>query len=142
MTVVANDTPNPGLAFLGVGWAFPVGVGPDGAILKASYEDDVTQAILIILQTNPGERIMRPDFGAGLNDFVFKPMNQDTMERVKDRVQRALTAWEPRIDILDITVETGDEANVLLIDMSYQVRATNTRLNLVYPFYLQEGNTQ
>jgi len=130
-------------SFLGVGWAFPVRVGPDGAIVEAVYEEDIRQAIRIILRTSPGERVMRPNFGAGLKDFVFEPVSTATTERVKDRVQRALAAWEPRIDVVGVTVTTdAAERNRLLIDMTYRVRATNARQNLVFPFYLEEGTTQ
>ena len=84
---------------------------------------------------------MRPDFGAGLSDFVFEPLDATTMNLVKTRVQEALIAWEPRIDILNISV-TADpvQYNQLLIDMTYRVRATNSQFNLVYPFFLQEGS--
>ena len=139
---MADDAADPARAFLGVGWAFPVGVGADGAIAEAAYEDDVRQAIRIILLTNPGERVMRPDFGAGLKDFVFEPVSVATMELVKARVQRALAAWEARIDVLSVAVTTdADQRNKLLIDLTYRVRATNSRLNLVFPFYLEEGTT-
>jgi phage baseplate assembly protein W len=127
-------------AFLGVGWAFPVCLESDGVIATATYEEDIHQAIRIILGTNHGERVMRPDFGAGLNRFVFEPVNLPTMLLVKKRVEEALIDWEPRIDVLNVKV-TADpsERNKLLIDVEYRVRATNTAANLVYPFYLQEG---
>ncbi|HMG36492.1 MAG TPA: GPW/gp25 family protein [Blastocatellia bacterium] len=127
-------------AFLGVGWAFPTCLGKDGVISIVAFEEDIRQAIRIILGTNRDERVMRPDFGAGLNAFVFEPVSPTTMQLVKKRVQEALIDWEPRIDVLDVKV-TGDssEHNKLLIDVEYRVRATNTRTNLVYPFYLDEG---
>ena len=127
-------------AFLGVGFAFPPHLDADGALAEAVYEEDIRQAIHIILGTNPGERVMRPDFGAGLNTFVFEPLNTTTMAQVKTRVQEAMVTWEPRIDVEEVTVTTDPpEKNKLLIDLTYRVRATNTRFNLVYPFYLQEG---
>jgi Bacteriophage baseplate protein W len=127
-------------AFLGIGWAFPVCLDKDGTISTVAYEEDIREAIRIILGTNRDERVMRPDFGAGLNTFVFEPVSPTTMQLVKKRVQDALVDWEPRIDVLDVTV-SGDELehNKLLIDVEYRVRATNTRANLVYPFYLEEG---
>jgi uncharacterized protein len=141
--VAANSMLDPARAFLGVGWAFPVGVGPDGAIKEAAYDDDIRQAILIILMTSPGERVMRPDFGAGLSDFVFEPVSTALIEQVKDRVQKALVTWEPRIEVMAVDVTTDPaQRNCLLIDMTYQVRATNTRQNLVFPFFLEEGSTQ
>jgi phage baseplate assembly protein W len=127
-------------AFLGVGWAFPPQVEADGAITEAVYEEDIHQAIRIILGTNPGERVMRPDFGAGLNAFVFEPVSTTTMALVQTRVQDALIAWEPRIDVEQVRVTTdSNERYKLLIDITYRVRATNAVGNLVYPFYLQEG---
>ncbi|MCG5212173.1 GPW/gp25 family protein [Streptosporangium sp. KLBMP 9127] len=127
-------------AFLGWGWSFPAGVRPDGTIAMAAYEEDVHQAIQIILGTNPGERVMRPGFGAGLDSFVFEPVNATTTTRVRTRVHEALVDGEARIDVLDVTVTTGPpEHNRLDIEVHYRVRATNALHNLVYPFYLDEG---
>lgn len=126
-------------AFLGVGLAFPVKAAA-GEIVTAAYEEDVRQAILIILQTNHGERVMRPEFGAGLNEFLFEPVNTTTMALLKTRVQDALVDWEPRIDVKSVDVSTSGELNKLEIDISYVVRATNTARNLVYPFFLDEGS--
>jgi uncharacterized protein len=128
-------------AFLGVGWQFAPCVTADGRIALARYEEDVREAILIILGTDLGERLMRPDFGAGLNRFVFEPLNATTMHLVQTRVQAALVQWEPRIDVLSVVVTAGgDAANELLINVNYRIRATNTQFNIVYPFYLQEGS--
>lgn len=132
---------DPAKAFLGVGWAFPVAF--DAAtddVARAEYEEDIRQAILIILETSPGERVMRPDFGSGLRAMVFEPVNYTTLALVKQRVEQALVFWEPRIDVREVTVTiNGVARNRLDIDIGYQVRATNTFYNLVYPFYLQEG---
>ncbi len=134
-------TYDPSKAFLGVGWAFPPCVEKDGHVCLAVYEDDIQQAIRIILGTDPGERVMRPDFGAGLSDFVFEPLDTTTMNLVKTRVREALVAWEPRIDVLNVSVTADPKTyNQLLIAMTYMVRATNTQFNLVYPFFLQEGS--
>jgi phage baseplate assembly protein W len=131
---------DPVRAFLGVGWTFPTLLAPDGTIGEVAYDEDIRQAIFIILGTDPGERVMRPDFGAGLNSFVFEPVNATTLALVKTRVLEALIDWEPRIDVLQVNVTTDfPERNKLLIDVTYRVRATNTVQNLVYPFYLQEG---
>jgi len=134
---------DPQKAFLGVGWAFPPCLAADGAVALVAFEEDIRQSILIILGTNPGERVMRPDFGAGLNAFQFEPISFTTMQRVKQRVQEALIDWEPRIDVETVRV-TNDrsEPGKLVINIEYRVRATNTRANLVYPFYLEEGSTR
>lgn len=135
-------TPDPKRAFLGVGWAYPVCVEA-GRTGTAAYDEDIRQAIRIIMGTNPGERVMRPDFGAGLSQFVFEPVNPTTIEAVRRRVQDALIDWEPRIDVLNVKVTTDAvERNLLLIEVAYTVRATNSRQNLVYPFYLGEGSAQ
>lgn len=127
-------------AFLGVGWAFPPRVEPDGAVAEAIFEEDIRQAIRIIIFTNRGERVMRPDFGAGLNEFIFANVSTTTMGLIETRVREALITWEARIDVQQVLV-TADtsERNKLLIDLTYRVRATNTLHNLVYPFYLEEG---
>ena len=109
----------------------------------AQYEEDVRQAVLIVLLTGPGERLMRPDFGAGLNDFLFEPINPTTMAAIQRRVEDSLIDWEPRIDVISVTVSAdAKNAGTLLIDITYRVRATNNVGNLVYPFYLGEGTAQ
>lgn len=126
-------------AFLGTGMGFPTDLEGD-KIAMAKYEDDVHQAIKIILGTNPGERVMRPDFGAGLNDFIFEPINTTTMALLKTRVQEVLIDWEPRIEVEQVKLATDpNERGKLLINILYRIRATNTQHNLVYPFYLEEG---
>jgi len=130
-------------AFQGIGWAFPACVASDGSTSVALYEEDIRQAILIILGTNHGERVMRPDFGAGLRDFIFEPLNTTTSQKVRTRVNDSLVQWEPRIDVIDVNVQVGGDAkNVLNIAMTYRTRTTNTLHNLVYPFYLEEGSAQ
>lgn len=126
-------------AHLGVGWAFPV-KPINGRLTYTRYEDDIEQAIQIILQTAPGERVMLLEFGAGLRDFVFEPNSLVTHRAIETSVMQALIDWEPRIDIERVEVIANEnEPNVLLIHLDYVVRATNTFYNRVYPFYLLEG---
>jgi phage baseplate assembly protein W len=125
--------------FLGQGWSFPIGLDGGGDVALSAYEEDVRQAILIILGTNPSERVMRPDFGAGLGALVFEPISTTTMALVKHRVEEALITWEPRIDNILVKVTADPDNGRLLIEASYRVRLTNTFYNLVYPFYLMEG---
>jgi phage baseplate assembly protein W len=126
--------------FLGRGWGFPIAPGLDDEIDMVSDADDIRESIRIILETDPGERVMRPDFGAGLRRMVFEPINTSTMALAQHRVQEALVAWEPRIDVQDVVVTAEDAASgVLRIRIDYVIRATNTFYNLVYPFYLQEA---
>ena len=125
--------------FLGTGWAYPIGVAPGGDIKLSADEEDIRQAITIILGTTPGERVMRPDFGAGLHALVFEPINQTTMALAKHHVEQALIRWEPRIDSVNVSVAAEPRLGRLMIEIGYRVRATNVFYNLVYPFYLLEG---
>ena len=128
-------------AFLGVGWAFPLATDATGDVDLARYEEDIRQAVQIILGTAQGERVMRPDFGAGLHRLVFEPMSQTTIALVRHTVEEALITWEPRIDSITVGVRADPPRGQLLIDIGYRVRATNTFYNLVYPFYLTEART-
>ena len=127
--------------FLGVGWAFPATTVPPGEVAMAAYDEDVRQAVRIILGTAPGERAMRPDFGAGLPALVFEPLSGTTLELARHRVEEALILWEPRIDSIGVTVTADGPVGRLNIEVNYRVRATNTFYNLVYPFYLTEART-
>ncbi len=126
-------------AFLGIGWSFPIAFDAMGGVAQSAYEQDIREAIRIILGTNPGERVMRPDFGAGLHALAFEPINTTTMALAKHRVEEALILWEPRIDNIGVQVSAEATIGRLMIDIRYRVRATNTFYNLVYPFYLLEG---
>ena len=125
--------------FLGLGWNFPVGLGDDGQVKLASdAEEGISQSIWMILGTSPGERVMRPDFGCGIHDMVFGVNNAATVSGVAGAVRQALTTWEPRIDVLDVyAAPDSSRPGLLAIEINYQVRATNSRFNLVYPFYLE-----
>jgi phage baseplate assembly protein W len=124
--------------FLGVGWTSPVGLDENGQIKMARYEDCVRQSIWTLLSTAYGERVMRPDFGCGIHNLVFAPNSAGTIGQVVSEVQQALTQWEPRIDVLDVDAYPDPkQPNQLLIQINYQIRTTNNRFNLVYPFYLE-----
>ncbi len=127
-------------AFLGRGWAFPPRLDGTGDIALIEAEEDIRQAIRIILETTPGERPMRPDFGVGLRKMVFAPLSRGTLSVVQFRVEQALIKWEPRIDVQMVRVSVDlAEPGRLLIEINYRVRETNTFFNFVYPFYLTEG---
>jgi hypothetical protein len=133
-------TASPAKAFLGVGWAFPPCTAADGSTAIAQYEQDVYEAIWIILSTDWGERVMRPTFGAGLRSFVFGQLSQTTLQKVQTRVQESLISWEPRINVEQVSVTIDpNQQGVLLIAITYFVRVTNTLQNLVYPFFQEEG---
>lgn len=126
--------------FLGVGWDFPVGVDAGGDIRRAVYEESVRQSIWIILGTAKGERVMRPDFGCDIYDLVFEVNSASTAGKVVEAVRDALLLFEPRIDVRDVQVAPGgDDGEVLVISIDYEVRATNNVFNLVYPFYLERA---
>ena len=123
---------------LGVGWPFPVKL-TGGRIDYVRYEEDIEQAIQIVLLTSRGERVMLPELGAGLRDFVFEPNSELTRARIEESVRKALVDWEPRIDVERVEVTPDEEApHVVLIHVDYVVRATNSFYNRVYPFYLLE----
>lgn len=126
-------------AHLGVGWAFPV-KPVNGGLTFARYENDIERAIPIILLTEPPERPMLPEFGAGLRRFVFEPSSAATWRAMEQAVRRALIDWEPRINVETVTVTPDTaEPNLLLIEIDFVVRATDTSYNRVYPFYLLAG---
>jgi len=124
-------------AFQGRGWLFPIRTS-GAQVATNAFEEQIAQSVRLIMGTNPGERRMRPDFGAGLNAFVFEPVSAATLERMRRRVQDSLIDWEPRIDVENVTAVIAGEGRVD-IEVTYRVRATNSRRNLVYPFYLEEG---
>jgi phage baseplate assembly protein W len=124
--------------FLGTGWGFPIGP-PAGAstLTIATGVEAVRQSIWMVLGTAPGERVMRPEFGCRLHDLVFAANDAGTAGAAVEAVRDALNRWEPRIDVLDVTAAPDpDDRNRLMIEINYQVRATNSRYNLVYPFYV------
>jgi phage baseplate assembly protein W len=126
--------------FLGTGWKFPLRVDSTGKIVFSRHEEDIREAIRIILGTAKGERVMRPDFGCGIHDMVSDSINAATINRVEVSVRKALTTFEPRIEVLK--VEVSDEeasAGRLLIGIDYRVEDTNNEFNIVFPFYLTEG---
>lgn len=128
--------------FLGKGWKFPIAPqiseeNQPGPIAASVGESRIQESIWTILSTAPGERVMRPDFGCGIQNLLFQPMSDSLIGKVASEVTRALVLFEPRIDVDGVNVR-GDEEDpdVLLIDIDYRIRTTNSRFNLVYPFYV------
>ncbi len=125
--------------FLGVGWAFPLAV-ERGRIAFARQERDVEQAIIIILLTPKGQRVMRPEFGCKIHDLVFSPNDATAAGLAAYYVRDALAMWEPRIRVEDVTAEPDpDDLGRLLITIQYQIRSTYDRRTLVFPFYRIPG---
>lgn len=126
--------------FLGRGWTFPVRVDGAGRIALSEFEEDIREAVRVILLTARGERVMRPEFGTGLHDFVFETMSVTNIGTIQAAIQNALIEWEPRIELLAVNVEADHgEVGKLLINIDYEVRATNTQFNLVFPFYIGQA---
>jgi uncharacterized protein len=120
---------------LGTGLAFPLGVDARGRLAMVRDETDIEQAIGLIIDTRPGERPMRPEFGCGVHDNVFDAVDAQTTGKIEIAVRQALDRWEPRIEVEGIGFNL-DEPGVLQIDISYRIRATNTPRNLIHPFYV------
>ena len=130
-------------AFLGRGWAWPVQLDPrTGLVASVAYEDDIRQSMRIILETAPGERVMRPNFGCGIHELVFEALDSTTIQRIRSTVEEALRRCEARIDVLSVEVdESATAEGKLLVEIEYRVRKTNQVGNLVFPFYFREGGS-
>ena len=128
-------------SFLGTGWSFPPTFGPGGAeVQTVSGVDDIEQSLMILLETRRGERVMQDDFGCDLSEFLFGEISQGLIGRMRSIIADAILHHEPRIALNGIEVSEGGSVDgLLLIRIDYTVRATNSRYNMVYPFYLQEA---
>lgn len=128
-------------SFMGTGWKFPVEVDSStGKIKMAQNEEDIAEAIRIILSTARGERVMRPSFGCGLHSFVFGSTDRTTLQLLETDIREAIIVWEPRVDKVTVEINVSNEDSYKLeIRIGYVVRQTNNLFNMVYPFYLNEG---
>lgn len=127
--------------FLGVGWSFPLGVDSGGRVCMSGYENGIRESILVIHGTAFGERVMRPRFGCRIHDYVFSVINSASLALVESAVREAITLWEPRVELEKVDVKTGAAGDGRLdIKIEYKVRGTDSRFNLVYPFYLGGGS--
>ena len=133
-----RDNPH---SFLGTGFKFPVQVDENtGRFKMSSYEEDIQEAVYIIINTRPGERPMRPAFGCRIYAYVFESMNYTVLSSMKAAVYEAIVAWEPRVREIEVDIDTSRmDEGIVNISISYVVRQTNNAYNLVYPFYLTEG---
>jgi phage baseplate assembly protein W len=129
-----------GSGVIGRGMGFPVKPSAGGTLPFVGGDDKIRQSIRIILETAPGERQMRYEFGCGIHDLVFQANTEALRGLVRERVQDALLRWEPRIDVLDVRVDSSPGVqNHLLIRIDYRVRSNNAFYNFVYPFFINEG---
>ncbi|MBW1297066.1 GPW/gp25 family protein [Aquimarina litoralis] len=127
--------------FLGNGWSFPPAFGVGGAeVALTSGEEDIKQSLQILLSTSLKERMMHPDFGCDLTQFLFEELDERFASELSNVVSRALLLYEPRIQVDNVSVtDTDPENGVVHISIDYVVRATNNRFNLIYPFYINEA---
>jgi phage baseplate assembly protein W len=122
---------------LGSGLAFPLQVDHRGGLALSHGEEDIEQAIGLILATTPGERPMRPEFGCDLHDLVFDTVDAAMVGKMDMAIRAALDRWEPRIEVMEIDFDLSQTAHgELVVTIGYRVRTTNNRRNLVYPFYV------
>ena len=128
-------------SFMGRGFKFPFSVDPStNRIAMSSAEEDIKEAIRIILRTNVGERVMLPEFGTAAGDFIFSDNRAERIAALESSVREALERWEPRITDIDAQADTAaGSKNVVEINIRYTVRMTNNQFNMVYPFYMMEG---
>lgn len=128
-------------SFLGRGWAFPPRFDRrTRSIDMVAAEDDIEQSLRILMSTSPGERTMQPSYGCGLKAHVFDEITESTLAVIRDTIERAVLFFEPRITLENVDVDASQALDgVLLISLVYKIRATNSRSNIVYPFYFLEG---
>jgi phage baseplate assembly protein W len=127
-------------SFVGAGWSFPLHTDSTGSIALSTGDKEIVEAMRLILGTSFGERPMRPEFGCGIHDRVFDNTSSETFAAIKRDVESSLNRWEPRINVLEVRVTPGEVGTslltVLYVDVRYELKGTNDRRNLVFPFYL------
>ncbi len=130
-----------GASFLGTGWGFPPRFRRgENSVAMVADEQDIRQSLHILLTTALGERLMRPDFGCDLKQYLFEPLTASLQSTLKDLIETAILYHEPRVTPEDIQLSAFPEQGRLDIELRYRVRATNTRDNFVFPFYQDEGS--
>ena len=124
-------------SFLGTGWHWPLTIDSQGGITMVHEEEDIHEAILNIMMTARGERVMRPEYGCGIHDMIFAPINARTFGRIIRDVEDALGRWEPRAEVIEVDVRADpDEEARLMIHVRYRIKSTHDERSLVYPFYI------
>ena len=131
-----------GKEFMGKGLKFPLQIDPKtGKIAMVSEEEDIAEAIGIIINTLQGERVMRPDFGSNVLDYTFSAASDSLRQSLAFDLREQLGYLEPRIDDIEVRCSDTDELEgAIVIEVDYRVRSTNNRYNRVYPFYRTEGS--
>ncbi len=123
--------------FLGAGWAFPVLPDSSGGLRYAADQASIQDCLLVLLQTATGERVMRPDFGTDALGLVFAPGSPANLRMLESSISDAIYTYEPRVELDSVTAEpVPGQENQVVVSVSYRVRRTNTKANLVFPYYL------
>jgi phage baseplate assembly protein W len=134
--------PRPGItSFLGTGWSFPPEFAPQAGVVMTAAEVDIAQSLKILFGTSLGERFLRPRYGLNMHELLFEPMSTTMKTYLEDRIRTTILIYEPRINLLSLQLDTTAlaEGRVLLV-VDYEIRATNSRYNLVHPFYASDSN--
>lgn len=136
---MSNDSD---VSFLGKGWGFPPTFSRNGLdISLVSQQEDIQQSLLVLLKTAQGERIMREDFGCDLQTFMFEEISQSLINSITQLITDAVLYYEPRITLNTVNVdESEQDLGVVLITLDYTINSTNSRFNMVYPFYINEAS--
>ncbi|HVU55778.1 MAG TPA: GPW/gp25 family protein [Puia sp.] len=125
-----------------MGWSFPPTFDDKaGVVLMVADETDVEQSLQMLLSTRPGERVMQPQYGCNLDAMLFEPLTTTLLAYMKELIQTAILYYEPRITVDDVSIDTlQSDEGLVLIEVSYTIIASNSRYNMVYPFYIDEGS--
>lgn len=129
------------ISFLGNGWSFPPQFDAGRGVIMTADEDDIQASLKILFGTTPGERFLVPKYGLDMHELMFEPMSTTMRTLLTDRVRTAILIYEPRIKLLNLQIDNPDPGEgTLRILLEYEVRATNSRFNLVFPFYRTDSN--
>ena len=129
-------------SFLGKGWGFPPMFNNTSGnqLIMVADEEDIKESLYILMHTLPGERLMLPEYGCNLRLLVFESIDTAFNNEVQDIIFKAILRYEPRIKFNYTSIDTSDQVDgVVYILIDYNIISTNTRNNIVFPFYLQEG---
>ena len=127
------------IPFLGTGWAFPPEFNKSIGVELSSGAKDIQESLFILLSTKTGERFMTPNFGCDIDELLFEPIDINLLKKIEDEIRRAILLYETRITLEEINFDLRKTEGIIYIDIQFIIRTTNTRTNIVYPFYLTEG---
>lgn len=127
-------------SFLGRGWSFPPRFDGNLSQLElVQTEEDIRESIFILLSTMPGERCTNPEYGCNVYNLIWKPIDKTTKYLIKEAITKAITRYEPRIDLEEVHLDSDDREGTIFVHLEYTIRRINVRTNVVYPFYKIEG---